>query len=378
MGVELSVEAIKPADLGASERALWQGFVQASPELASPYFDFRYALAAGDIAPHSAVAVIHRQGRIEGFLPFQRRGSMIQPLAAPLTDYHGLIAAPDARIDLSAVVRALKADTFSFTAMRSGIDAARSRTALRHAMIADLSGGFDAYLARRAAVNADFLKDKRRRERALKRDHGPISLSFPERDPAQVCDIIARKREQMRRTGQHDIFACGWTERLVRRLMEEDEPDFGARLAVLRAGDTVVAAEIGLRAGGVYHLWFPVYDPAYARYSPGALMTLETLRALPSKGVHHVDFGLEGEAYKRDFADPGAVVFEGSIAGSAWVAASARLIDQVAGKAPESFKAARLRMRRRLDRIAACEPHPVDWLKGAVASLGAAAGRART
>ena len=75
MGVELSVEAIKPADLGASERALWQGFVQASPELASPYFDFRYALAAGDIAPHSAVAVIHRQGRIEGFLPFQRRGS---------------------------------------------------------------------------------------------------------------------------------------------------------------------------------------------------------------------------------------------------------------------------------------------------------------
>ena len=114
-------------------------------------------------------------------------------------------------------------------------------------MVADVSHGFDAYLAgRRAAGHGAFLKDKRRRRAALERDHAPIDFAFGRDDPGALGVILRLKREQMLRAGQHDIFACGWTEALLRRLLEESAPDFGARIAVLRTGEDIAAAEIGL------------------------------------------------------------------------------------------------------------------------------------
>ena len=62
MDASLSIDVVRPGDLGAEERAAWRAFRAARPELASPYFDLRYILAAGEIAPHAAVAVVRRAG----------------------------------------------------------------------------------------------------------------------------------------------------------------------------------------------------------------------------------------------------------------------------------------------------------------------------
>ena len=77
---------------------------------------------------------------------------MIQPLAAPLTDYHGLIAGPDARIDLAAVVSTLGQQRFRFSGLVRAPSKAAANLSPKPAMIADLSGGFDAYLARLEAL----------------------------------------------------------------------------------------------------------------------------------------------------------------------------------------------------------------------------------
>jgi CelD/BcsL family acetyltransferase involved in cellulose biosynthesis len=128
---------------------------------------------------------------------------------------------------------------------------------------------------------------------------------------------------------------------------------------VLRAGGTIVAAELGLTAGDRHHLWFPIYDPAFARYSPGALMTLETLRAAAERGIARVDFGPSEEAYKEDFAVPMEPVLEGTVAMRPSLMTHLRgapgvdRIDEV-GK----------RLARRLDRIAACEPGLIGQVKG--------------
>ena len=102
MGQALRIETMRPEELGASERAQWAAFRAADSGLASPYFDLRYTLAAADVCPNAFVAVIHRGGEIVGFLPFQRRGGLIQPLGAPLTDYHGLITRRGVSVDLGA------------------------------------------------------------------------------------------------------------------------------------------------------------------------------------------------------------------------------------------------------------------------------------
>lgn len=356
MGAEFAVETLRPAELSAEARALWTSFRAADPALRSPYFDLRYTLAAGDSAPGAQVAVIRNEGRIVGFLPFQRRGQRIQPIAAPLTDYHGLIQAPDAAgIDLSRVVDALGAKRFRFNGL-VGAEFSRARVSVHRAMVADLSKGFDGYLAARPG---DFAKDKRRRARRLAEDHGELSFNLSEYDDGAMDLIFKLKRDQMRRTAQLDVFAGPWTTQFLRSLTERGEADFGMRFAVLRAGGRIVAAEFGLRSGSAYHLWFPVYDPEFSKYSPGSLMTLETLRVAAEMGIHTVDFGPGGEVYKREFASPGIPVFEGDVSARGWQAAARRAADLALGRDTtlrNALSSAGLRLDRRWDRITACEP----------------------
>ncbi|HYD45363.1 MAG TPA: GNAT family N-acetyltransferase [Phenylobacterium sp.] len=378
MSGDIEVEQREPGGLSATERELWTAFRLSQPELYSPYFDVRYALAAGEAAPGARIAVIRRRGRIVGFLPFQRRGGMIQPLAAPLTDYHGLIAGPGARIDLAAVVRALGSKRFRFSGLIRAPAKGAANLTPKPAMIADLSGGFDAYLERRSAAGqGSFLKDKRRRLRALERDHGPVEFTFSA-DPAEVLDLIVDlKREQMTRTGQVDVFACGWTVQLIRDLAARAEADFGVRFAAMRAGGRIIAAEVGLLSGDAYHLWFPVYDPDFARYSPGALMTLETLKAAAAQGVRTIDFGAGAEDYKLSFAEPGREVFEGDVIVGGWAGAGLSTLRLALAPAPavkRQVKKAASRIDRRLDRITACEPHLVGRV-GAASKLLTYVGR---
>lgn len=353
MGDVLTIEAIKAGDLDSEARTAWQAFRNARPELASPYFDLRYVLAASQVAPRAGVAVIRRAGELVGFLPFQRRGGLIQPIAAPLTDYHGLVAKPGVEIDLSAVVSALGARRFRFAGLVGGCGQVQGEG--RAAMIADLSDGFEGWLQqRRAAGHGDFLRDKRRRLRQLEAKYGKVTFTLEKR-AAEVLDLVLNvKRGQMLRTGQHDIFSVRWTQALLRRLTNSTEAGFGLKFAVLRAGDKIVAAEVGLRSGDSYHLWFPIYDPDYAKYSPGALMTMASLEALAEAGVKRVDFGPEGESYKRFFADPMGRVLEGEVRGEP---GPLRALTYAAMEAaPPVLRRATRRLDRRLDRITACEP----------------------
>ncbi|OYW26627.1 MAG: cellulose biosynthesis protein CelD [Caulobacter sp. 12-67-6] len=345
----VSVETVKVSELGAPERARWNALRQANPLLGSPYFDLRFVEAAGEIAPGAAVAVIRQGGEILGFLPFQRRGTLVQPLAAPMSDIHGLVAPVDTGLNLTAILSQLGADRARFGGLIGQGVSEACGLSVRYAMAADVSAGFAAYEAGRSA---GFLKDKRRRLRMLERDHGPVSFSFEKPAAAMLDMIVAGKRQQLHRTHQYDIFGCGWTETLLRRLAEVSETDFGLKLAVLRAGDVVVAAELGMTSGDRHHLWFPIYDAAYARYSPGSLMTLETLRAAAEQGIARVDFGPGGEAYKRDFAEPAEPVFEG-------------MIHARSGAVGLTGLPGMTRLARRFDGIIACEPGLVGRLRGA-------------
>lgn len=349
------VEAMEVSQLGAAELELWRAFRAADPALASPYFDPRFVQIAADIAPGARVAVVREGGAVRGFLPFQQRGGLLQPLAAPLSDFHGLVAEPGLNVAhllprLEGVHRA------RFTGLVRAGEADLSGLSPRRAMAADLSRGFEAYLAGR---DARFLKDKRRRRRALERDHGPLSFSFERPTLEQVDYVVDHKRVQIIRTHQYDVFACGWTVELMRTLAQVDAPDFGLRLAVLRAGGKLVAAELGLTSGGRHHLWFPIYDPAYARYSPGGLMTLDTLEAVAARGIQRVDFGVDADAYKHDFADPAELVYEGLI--------ERRMSSR--GNRMRIVGASRLA--RRFDRIVACEPSLVGQLRGGASFMAA-------
>jgi CelD/BcsL family acetyltransferase involved in cellulose biosynthesis len=369
----MSVEVLRPAELGPGERATWAAWIEASADHASPYFRPEFALAADGVAPGARVAVLRHGGALAGFLPFQRRGGVAQPLAAPMNDYHGLITAPGARIELEPVLQALGPRAFRFNGLLPSQAPSGGRSFAVPTYTADVSQGYDAYLAARPR-SKKFFKERCRFARALVRDHSAMRFVAEDDDNPPALDfLIAHKREQYRRTGCHDIFECGWTEALLRRLWRERTPNFGGRLSTLRLADnTIVAALFGLHAGPVVHLWFAAYDPVFARYGPGTLLFVEAVRAAAADpAIRTLDFGAGEEGdYKRHYADPTGSVLEGELLLDPMGRRSARALDAGLSAAP-ALGALRERLRRRGDVIVACETTLGGQLRGAVRALGA-------
>jgi CelD/BcsL family acetyltransferase involved in cellulose biosynthesis len=163
--------------------------------------------------------------------------------------------------------------------------------------------GFDAWYAERRQTWGKYFKDKERARRSLETEHGAIRVEYDLRDPQLLDPLIALKSDQYIRTGRHDIFACGWTRDLLHALMADRRDDFGASMTALWTGDRLAAIEYSLHAGDRYHFWFPAYEPAVARCSPGILLTLDTMKLGCADGFRVYDFGFGGEGYKKYFCN---------------------------------------------------------------------------
>lgn len=368
----LTTDIIRPDALSEADRQAWTAFRQADPRLGHPYLDWRYAQAAAKV-PGAALAVFRRGGQARGFFPFQRRGRLAQPLGAPLTDYHGVIGAPDEpALSPQDVAQALGAT------LRAGgwvsSDAAEGFV-VRSRMAADVSEGPQALEAACEARNHKFWKNLRRLDRAFERDHGPSLFVWDDRDPATLDWIIAEKRAQYRRTRRHDVFACGWTATLLADLFAARAAGdgFGLRLCSLRTGDgRLAAAEASLDDGRTLHMWFPAYDVHFARCGPGMLMTWKEMEAAARDGYAWVDFGAGDADYKSAFAQPSGVALEGvAMGGRAPLGQRAGRMLSEAGPAP--LRRLGTSLGRRLDVIDACATTPGEWWSGAAAAALAAA-----
>ncbi|CAN5400627.1 GNAT family N-acetyltransferase [soil metagenome] len=363
MSGPLEVEIVKAEALSPSDVALWRTMLASNPDLASPYFRPEFTQIAGAISPEAAVAVFLRDGAIVGFFPHQRRGGTIQPLGAPMNDYHGVIAHPGQGPSLEEVAVLLNAPRLRVSAWVGTSADAEDRETL---MVAMPDEGYAAWYAERRQTWAKYFKDKERARRSLETELGEVRVERNLRDPDLLDQLIALKRDQYRRTGRHDIFDCGWTVDLLHALLQaHGEDDFGASMAAMYAGGKLTAVEYSLHAGGRYHFWFPVYEPTLARCSPGILLSMDTMRLASDVGYRVFDFGFGGEGYKKYFCNrtqtvQEAVVMRPGLATSMSNAAVGLL--NTAGKA----RGDRLRtsVRRRWAAIEACETTSMDRFRG--------------
>jgi CelD/BcsL family acetyltransferase involved in cellulose biosynthesis len=127
--MDIQVDVVRPQELTSAEQDLWNSFIAAEPAHDSPFLSLRYTLLAGAVVPGARVAVVRRSGDTVGFLPFQRRGGLLQPLGAPLTDYHGLVAKAGEDVDIVRVVKGAGGRSYRFSGLLSAPpqNAARSR-----------------------------------------------------------------------------------------------------------------------------------------------------------------------------------------------------------------------------------------------------------
>jgi CelD/BcsL family acetyltransferase involved in cellulose biosynthesis len=371
----LKVDIAAIETFGDAEWTTWRAMLEANPALTSPYFRPEFARAAGRVCPGAAVAVFSRGGETVGFFPHQRRGGAMQPLAAPMNDYHGIIAFPGEAPSLEAAAEMLGAARLNLTAWVGPTGLGEDR---RTVQVELDESGYDGWYAERRTSFGKFFKDKERARRSMEAELGPLRVEHGLRDPALLDWLIDLKRDQYRRTGRHDIFACGWTADLLHALLKEEGEGLGASLAALWAGDRLTAVEYALHAGDQYHFWFPGYEPSLARCSPGILLSLDTMRLASAHGYRTFDFGFEGEHYKKYFCNGFRVVREAVVLkpglGATMSQAAVGALNLAGSGRGEQLRTS---VRRRWAAIEACETTPGARMKGAMQAAGAALAKAR-
>jgi len=117
--------------------------------------------------------------------------------------------------------------------------------------------------------------------------------------------FLACYRQRRKAKGEKDPFIAQ-PERLpfLLSVVQDFEQQGKARLALLRCGETIVAYQLDWVEDGVWYFYHPAFEASYARYSPGRILLLETLKiAFADAQIREFNFMRGDEEYKTQFAD---------------------------------------------------------------------------
>ncbi|WP_306959487.1 GNAT family N-acetyltransferase [Streptomyces afghaniensis] len=306
---------LKPDELSLSDQTMWREIRTESGAPANPFLDPAFALAVGQVRPGARVAVLQDDGSPVGFFPYER-GALGQGRAIGLgvSDSQGAVLRPGIRLDAHRLLRSCALSSWEFDNLEAG-----QRAFVPHAVeelaspVVDIGEGFERYTERLRAKSPGFLRQTLAKERRLARQVGQVRFAYDARDPGALRALMEWKSAQYRRTGRRDRFAQEWITRLVGLLGESEEPECRGVLSVLYAADRPVAAHFGLRSPTVLSWWFPAYDRAYAKYSPGLVLQLRMLQAAAADGVETVDLGSGPARYKESLKTGDLRVYEGVV-----------------------------------------------------------------
>ncbi len=314
----MRVSVLKPEELNEDQLAAWVRFQSGDPSLASPFLRPEFTRLAALARQDVAVAVVEEGDGSRAFFPFQRRRRSGMPVGGGLSDCQAVIAAPDWSFDARALVRAAGLALYEFTNMRAGQRpfAPFHRRVVDSPVIDLAHGGFDAYARERRAAGRNIVTQTQSHARRLERQLGPLRFVMHDPDPRALQLLIEWKRMQYRRDrwgGALDVFSHRWAVELLERVHAEQAAGFAGVLSTLWAGDSMVAAHMGMRSPTVLHYWFPAYDGAHTKLAPGRILLLEMIRGAAAAGIRAIELGAGDEGYKDRFANAAFPVASGLV-----------------------------------------------------------------
>src|SRR5262245_57316356 len=103
--VSMDVTLYSARDFPANLATTWRELARAEPHLDHPLLTHQWVELVAAVQPHIEIAVLKQGAAIAGFLPFERRGRQGYPVAACLSDLHGLVSSTQLRIDPAELLR---------------------------------------------------------------------------------------------------------------------------------------------------------------------------------------------------------------------------------------------------------------------------------
>lgn len=356
----IEADVLHPSELAAADVAAWRAWQAQTPEFGNPLLGPDFARLVGKVRDDARVALFRRGGRLAGLLPHHRRpGGLARPIGAPFSDYHALVSGPagELRERGSDALAAAGLGAFRFSGLidphavfEQGAGAGEA-----DAFSITLDQDPEAYFETLRASSPKRFKNWRRLENKLEREHGELRMTAPDLRPEAFEQLLAWKREQVRRTGTNDFLRPEWADGLMRSVFEDRDGEFEGLMITLSVGDTLIGGHFGVRLGDWYHPWLAATHPDFAQWSPGQIFLSRVIRVMPALGLRIYDMGPGHDHYKRHYANTRIGVAEGQavaanpagrVAGSiegAWVLAGSRRTPIVG------------RVRRRLEQISTLE-----------------------
>ncbi|HKU63649.1 MAG TPA: GNAT family N-acetyltransferase [Rhizomicrobium sp.] len=300
-------QVISPALLSTSDQQTWRQLLAPRP---AAFLSFAYARAVASCVPLVRICRIEQGGRTVAFFPFQYRSrahaaaGIGERLGGELSDYFGLVAAPDFHIEAQTLLRLSGLRSLFFTHLEQddyGHRLSGCKPEVGHRI--DFPQGGGAFWEEKGRTDKKFVSDTERRERKLIREYGPLSFVYSSVDAVKSLDtLISQKRAQYRRTQVGDALGAEKTRALLVTLCRTNDPQCSGIVSTLHAGETWVASHFGLRSGSTLHYWFPVYNPALKAFAPGRLLLKQIIQSSPLHGLARIDRGAGDSVAKRDFS----------------------------------------------------------------------------
>src|SRR6516165_11136612 len=104
--MSMKVTLVPGSELGSDLVRTWAEIQEANPTLASPYFHPEFTRVIAAVRVDVEVAVVEDRAQIVAFFPFQRVGASVgEPVGGVISDYQGLICAPDFTCDPHELMR---------------------------------------------------------------------------------------------------------------------------------------------------------------------------------------------------------------------------------------------------------------------------------
>lgn len=161
------------------------------------------------------------------------------------------------------------------------------------------------------AFNSPFFSAEITAAVASVREVGPLRFGLHDASNDSFQRLLDWKSEQHRRTHVVNAFQRRWLVALLDRVRRTQTESFAGLLSTLYAGDHLVAVHLGIRSMTVLHSWYPAYDVAFAKHSPGITLLLKMAEELAAAGVHRIDLAAGEHTYKTRFMSDAIPVARG-------------------------------------------------------------------
>jgi len=305
----LEVLVVRPTDLDAEEQACWRKFLDSSSTFDNPFLAPEYVQALDHVRDRTRVVVASDAGQVVGFLPFELRGrGRAGPAGGGLSDATGIVHNTSWVPDVGAMLRGA-VRTFDFVNLLGQQVPRTARYVVRaDSPVIDFSDGYDQYLAGRRRVLKQLVQSTLRKRRKLEREVGPLRFTFAGGDLEDLAALMRWKSEQYRAMGEWDRFSDPRVVELLQRLHGTAAEHCSGTLSVLWAGDQRAAVHFGIRSPQTLSWWFPAYNPALGRYSPGMQLLLYLVEAGAGHGLSRINLGAGVHGYYKDAMKTGHLV----------------------------------------------------------------------